>query len=123
MGQHCVNHPIELPQARKSADPLSSTPRVNLARSARSKVLYAALVFFLLQSMSALGIIDRNVYGEWNGKTGDKITETLNLLGICASLFLFWSGTRKIRTARFNYVFPLAAASFFLITVLWSIDP
>ena len=89
MGEHTVKHPIELPQARKSADPLSSTPRVNLARSARSKVLYAALVFFLLQSMSALGIIDRNVYGEWNGKTGDKITETLNLLGICASLFLF----------------------------------
>ena len=84
-------------------------------------MLYAASVFFLLQSMSALGIIDRNVYGEWNGKTGDKITETLNLLSICASLFLFWSGTRKIRT--FNYVLPLAAASLFLISVLWSIDP
>jgi exopolysaccharide production protein ExoQ len=127
MGEHTVKHPIDLPQAGQSADPLSSVPRVNIARShvrsVRSKVLYAASVFFLLQAMSALSIIDRNVYGEWNGKPGDKITETLNLLSICASLFLFWSGYRKIRIARFNYVLPLAAASLFLISVLWSIDP
>jgi O-antigen ligase len=127
MGEHTVKHPIDLPQAGQSADPLNSVPRVNIARShvrsVRSKVLYAASAFFLLQSMSVLGIIDRSVYGEWNGKPGDKITETLNLLSICASLFLFWSGTREIRIARFNYVIPLAAASLFLISVFWSIDP
>jgi O-antigen ligase len=86
-------------------------------------VLYAAAAFFLLQSTMALGIIDRSVYGEWYGKTGDKITQTLNLLSILASLFLFWSGTRKIGIARFNRVLPLAAASLLLISALWSIDP
>ena len=126
MGEHTVKHPTDLPQAGQSADPLSSVPRVNIARShvrsVRYSVLYAASVFFLLQSMSGLSIIDRNIYGEWYGKTGDKITETLNLLSIFASLFLFWSGTR-LRIARFNQVLSLAAASLFLITVLWSLDP
>jgi exopolysaccharide production protein ExoQ len=126
MGEHTVKHPTDRPQAGQSAGPLSSVTRVNIARShvrsVRYSLLYAASVFFLLQSMSALGIIDRNIYGEWYGKTGDKITETLNLLSIFCSLFLFWSGTR-LRIARFNQFLSLAAASLFLITVLWSIDP
>jgi exopolysaccharide production protein ExoQ len=126
MGQHTVKHPTDLPQAGQSADPLSSVPRVNIARShVRSvsySVLYAASALFLLQSMSGLSIIDRIIYGEWYGKTGDKITETLNLLSIFSSLFLFWSGTR-LRIARFNQVLSLAAASLFLISVLWSVDP
>jgi exopolysaccharide production protein ExoQ len=121
-----VRHPTDLPQASQSAGRLSSFPRVNIARShvrsVRYSVLYAASVFFLLQSMSGLSIIDRNIYGEWYGKTGDKITETLNLLSIFAGLFLFWSGTR-LKIARFNQVLSLAAASLLLITVLWSFDP
>ena len=122
-----MKHPTDPPRAGRSADPLGSVPKVNIARShGRSvsySVLYAASVFFLLQSMSALSIIDRSLYGGWYGKTGDKISETLNLLSIFTSLFLFWSGTRKIRIARFNRVLPLAAASLLLISVLWSIDP
>jgi O-antigen ligase len=116
----------DLLQAGQSAD-LSSVPRVNIARShvrtVSYSVLYAASVFFLLESMSGLTIIDRFIYGEWYGKTGDKITQTLNLLSIFASLFLFWSGTRKIGIARFNRVLPLAGASLLLISVLWSVDP
>jgi exopolysaccharide production protein ExoQ len=123
MGEHTVKHP----QAGQSADPLSSGPRVNIVRSRvhsvkYSLLFYAASVFFLLHSMSALSIIDRAIYGEWYGKTGDKITATLNLLSIFASLFLCWSGTR-LRIARFNQILSLAAASLFLITVLWSLDP
>jgi hypothetical protein len=110
-----VKHRTNLGQADQSADPLSSVSRVNIARShvhsVSHSVLYAASVFFLLQSMSALGMIDRFIYGEWAGKGGDKITQTLNLLSIFGSLFLFWSGTRKVRIARFNRVLPLAAAS------------
>ena len=122
-----VKHRTNLGQADQSADPLSSVSRVNVSRShVRSvshSVLYAASVFFLLQSMSGLGMIDRFIYGEWAGKGGDKITQTLNLLSIFVSLFLFWSGTRKVRIARFNRVLPLAAASLLLISVLWSVDP
>ena len=86
-------------------------------------MLYAASTFFLLQSMSVPSFIDRAIYGDWYGKGGDKLTLTLNLLAIFTSLFLFWSGTRKMRVARFNRVLPLAAASFLLISVLWSVDP
>jgi exopolysaccharide production protein ExoQ len=47
--------------------------------------------------------------------------QTLNLLSIFTSLFLFWSGTRKIN--RFNRVLPLAAASLLVISILWSVAP
>jgi O-antigen ligase len=145
MGKNTVKRPTDLPQASLSAN-RPSVPTVNIARShVRSvsySVLYAASAFFLLQSMSGLGYyIDRKIYGEWIGKTGDKLTETLNLLSILSSLFLCWSGTRltiarfnlsslflfwsgtRIRIARFNQILSLAAASLFLISVLWSLDP
>jgi exopolysaccharide production protein ExoQ len=92
-------------------------------RFERHGILYVASVFFLLHSMSVLGIIDRSIYGEWIGRTGNKITQTLNLLGIFTSLFLFWWATRKIRIARFNRILPLAAASLPLISILWSVAP
>lgn len=92
-------------------------------RFERHSILYVASVFFVLQSMSVLGIVDRSIYGEWLGKPGDKITQTLNLLSIFTSLFLFWWATHKIRIARVNRVLPLAAASLPLISILWSVAP
>src|SRR5262249_56477853 len=59
-------------------------------RFERHSILFIASIFFLLWSMSALGIIDRSIYGEWPGKPGNKVTQTLNLLGIFTSVFLFW---------------------------------
>jgi O-antigen ligase len=88
----------------------------------RHTVLYAASAFFLLQSMDALGIIDRSIYGQWYGKTGDKITVTLNLVSILTSLFLFWSSI-KMGMTRINRVLPMAAASLLLISILWSVNP
>lgn len=93
------------------------------ARSVSHRMTYVVSAFFLLNSVSALGIIDRSIYGVWWGKSGDKITASLNLLQICASLFLFWSGARKISTTPFNQSLPLAAAGFLLISVFWSVDP
>jgi O-antigen ligase len=92
-------------------------------RFERHCILYAASVFFLLQAMGVLGIVDRSIYGDWLGKPGNKITQTLNLLGIFTSLFLFWWATHKIRIARVNRVLPLAAASLPLISLLWSVAP
>src|SRR6516164_4030140 len=92
-------------------------------RFERHWLLYVASVFFFLHSMSVLSIVERSIYGEWVGKPGNKITETLNLLGIFTSLFLFWWATDKIRIARVNRVLPLAAASLLLISVLWSVAP
>jgi len=122
-----VKHRTDLSRAGQSQALLNSFPRVNIAgshvRSVSRGMLYAASVFFLLQSMGALSIIDRSIYGTWYGKTGDHLTQALNLLSIFASLYLFWSGTRTTRIARINRVLPLAAASLLLISVLWSLDP
>jgi exopolysaccharide production protein ExoQ len=86
-------------------------------------VLYAASAYFLLQSTGGLGIVDRAIYSDRIGVSGDKITATLNILGIIVSLFLFWSGTRGKKFARFNWALPLAAGCLLVISVLWSVDP
>jgi O-antigen ligase len=71
----------------------------------------------------ALSYIDRIIYGEWEGKPGDKLTQALNLLAIVVSLLLIWCGSRRGRKPRFNRFFPLAVAGFLVISVLWSVAP
>ena len=39
-----------------------------------------AAAYTLVQAMSALAILDRTVYSEWPGKSGDKLTQLMNLL-------------------------------------------
>ena len=93
------------------------------ARSASSNVLYVAAAYIFLEAMGALGFFDRFIYGNWAGKGGDRFTEATNLLGIAASLFLFWWSARGARIARINRRLPLAAASLLLISALWAVDP
>ena len=79
--------------------------------------------FFLVLSADALGFIDRMVYGDWGGKPGDKITETLTLLSIVVSLLLFWWGISLPHRPRFNRALPLAAAGLFVASIAWSVAP
>ena len=83
---------------------------------------YLATAFFLLQAMEATSIISRRVYGEWDGKPGDKITTLLNLLFIVTSLLL---ASRGFRTRRIGSggMLALVFASFLLLSVAWSLDP
>jgi O-antigen ligase len=122
-----MKHRTDPRQNRQSAGAPSSVPRVNITasrvRSVGGSMLYAASVFFLIQSMGALFFISTLVYGDWEGKGGDKITQTLNLLTIVAGLFLFWCGARSTGIPRLNRVLPLALLSLLLISVLWSVDP
>jgi exopolysaccharide production protein ExoQ len=115
----------KVPQAGQPGDVLNPCRTVNLAKTrSMSNVVYAASIYFLLHATSCLGVIDKLVYGPaWFGKGGDDITVTVNLLGILVSVFLFWSGMRKIGAARFNKVLPLVAASFLLVSALWSVEP
>jgi exopolysaccharide production protein ExoQ len=78
---------------------------------------------FLLQAMEALGFFDRLVYGGWQGKPGDKITESLNLMLIVTSLLLVGRGFRRIKYIRTGSLLTIAAAGFLLLSSLWSIDP
>jgi exopolysaccharide production protein ExoQ len=86
-----------LPQAREPGDILNAARIANVTElRSTSAAVYAASVYFLLQSMSFLGVLDKFMYGPtWLGKGGNKITMTLNLVSIFVSIFLFWSGTRK----------------------------
>jgi exopolysaccharide production protein ExoQ len=115
----------DAPLAGQFGDARNPIRRANLTKSRSiSNVVYAASIYFLLQTTSSLGAIDTLVYGPaWEGKGGDKITLSLNLLGIFVSLFLFWSGMRKKSFARINKFLPLAAAGCLLFSTLWSVAP
>ncbi len=82
-----------------------------------------AVAFLLLQGIQAFSIVDRLVYGEWEGKQGDKITQGLNLLVIVVSMALFARGLHQIRTIRRGSLFMLIIACFLACSVAWSINP
>jgi O-antigen ligase len=73
--------------------------------------------------MQALGVIDRLIYGEWEGKPGDKITESLNLILIVTSLLLLRRGFRRTRSIRTSALLAVGVAGLMLLSTLWSIDP
>ncbi|MGA9567721.1 MAG: O-antigen ligase family protein [Candidatus Korobacteraceae bacterium] len=80
--------------------------------------------FFLLDTMQAFGVTSRLVYGSWAGKGGDKITQSLNLLMIAASLTLFcisYRWTKKGFAA--GTVLAFSAVGFLCLSALWSLDP
>lgn len=83
---------------------------------------YVASVIFLLQAIDAFEIFDRLVYGEWALKSGDKITESLNLIMIAASLLLFGRAFRR-KTITAGGILALALVCFLLLSALWSVDP
>jgi exopolysaccharide production protein ExoQ len=97
--------------------------RGNVSERSKPRWCYWASIFFLLQTMSAFGIIDRLVYGEWFDKPGDKITESLNLLLMVASLLLFLEGMRQARAVKLGEILALGLTSFLFLSALWSIDP
>ena len=84
---------------------------------------YVASGFFVLHAMAAFGIIDRLLYGEWLGKPGDKVTQSLNLLLIITSLALFSRGVRQIGGIRTGAILAIGVAVFFLFSAAWSIAP
>src|SRR5260221_8937362 len=85
--------------------------------------IYIACVIYMILPTQALSFLDRMIYGEWSGKSGDKLTEALNLLAIVVSLLLFWWGTQRLRRPGFNWALPLAAAGLLLTSFLWSVTP
>jgi exopolysaccharide production protein ExoQ len=86
-------------------------------------MIYTSFVLYMLLPTEALSYLDRMIYGEWEGKPGDKLTEILNLLAIAVSLLLFWWGNRRVWRPRLNRALPLAAAGLLLTSVLWSVAP
>jgi exopolysaccharide production protein ExoQ len=80
--------------------------------------------FFLLDTMQAFGFIDRIIYGSWDGKGGDKITQILNLLLILASLTLFVNSYRRSKKGlAVGSALAFMAVGFLFLSGFWSFDP
>jgi exopolysaccharide production protein ExoQ len=79
--------------------------------------------FYLLQSIAAFSFVDRLVYGESLGKTGDMMTQTLNLLLILASMTLFVRAYRRTRSIGVGGVIALVLVAFLFLTAFWSVYP
>ena len=88
-----------------------------------SRWYYWVSGFFLLAVMGGLSFVDRMVFGSWEGKTGDPLTQTLNALIILSALALFAKGYRKRRADLPGSVIAFCALGFLFVTSLWSSDP
>ena len=98
--------------------------RQNVVSGGMSRWHYWICGFFLLDTMEAFGFMSRMVYGNWDGKGGDHITQTLNLLMIAASLTLFGvSFLRRRKGFSAGSVLAFSAVGFLCLSALWSLNP
>ena len=73
--------------------------------------------------LQATDVIDRLLYGEWGGKSGDKFTQISNLLLIVASVSLFVKGFRRINPIRRGATIALCLAGLLICSSAWSMVP
>ncbi len=85
--------------------------------------IYWAVGFLLLGQLQALSVVDRVLYGEWMGKSGDKFTQVLSILQITTSIVLFCYGFTRWRTVRTSGSLTLVLTVFLLLSAIWSVSP
>jgi exopolysaccharide production protein ExoQ len=96
--------------------------RSTIRVSSHNRLLYLASVFFLLRPVGAFGFLEQLIYGgAWYAGTSNKFTQSVNLLCIAISLFLFWLSRQQL--TRVGRVLPLTLAAFLVTSALWSADP
>ena len=82
------------------------------------------MTFFIAQGTGTFGVIDRLKFGEWEGRSsGDWFTQSLNLLQIFVSAYLFWAGYNRSKRLGRGEVLLLSIVVYLLASVLWSVDP
>ena len=79
--------------------------------------------YLLLCQTQALSVVDRVMYGEWVGKSGDELTQTLVITQIAISFGLFYRGSRHWRSVRKGSCITLSLALFLICSAAWSVDP
>jgi exopolysaccharide production protein ExoQ len=97
-------------------------PSIRRVSSTTGHWYYFVVAFFILQSSGAFSVIDRLKYGEWFGKTSDQFMQSLNLLQIVVSIFLFWIGYRRSKSIGLGGTLLLAVVTFLIFSTLWSVD-
>lgn len=88
-----------------------------------SRWRYWVSVLFLLNAMQALGVFDKLVYGDWLGKPGNKITQSVQLLMILTSSTLFIDFYRRARRLSTGAILALLVIGYLFLTTFWSADP
>jgi exopolysaccharide production protein ExoQ len=78
--------------------------------------------FLLLCQLQALTVFDRILYGQWLGKSGDKLTQTINLMQIAIGTALFLRGLRHWRSIRAGALLSMVLMIFLLASAAWSVD-
>jgi O-antigen ligase len=85
--------------------------------------IYLFAAFISANTLEMFDIFDRTIYGEWSGKPGDLLTQSINLLMIGFSVSLFFSGLKRLRSMRIGSALMLALAIFLLSSTIWSGNP
>ena len=89
-----------------------------------SRWYYWVSGFFLLDTVEAFGFIDQMLYGNWNGKGGDHITQALNCAVDCGKLDAAWRQPPSQQEGfATGSVLALSAVGFLCLSALWSLDP
>jgi exopolysaccharide production protein ExoQ len=83
----------------------------------------AALTYFILSGYSAFGVIDRLIYGEWDGKPGDKITSGLAALVILSCAMMFAKGVEMAGRVRTGAISGFLLVALLFCSAIWSLDP
>ena len=82
-----------------------------------------AVAFYVMQTLAMLNIVQRIVYGEWEGQGGNKIGQLANLMFILVSGGLFCCALPRLRTYRTTAFLALGISVLLLSSAFWSVDP
>lgn len=88
----------------------------------RSRWVQWAVAYLLLCQIQALGIVDRVLYGEWMGKSGDKLTQIINIMQIAIGIGLFCRGFKYWSYLKKGAIFSMSLAVFLLCSAVWSVS-
>ena len=92
------------------------------ARGMRNWYLVAATYIIAMQ-FQALAIADRLLYGEWDGKGGTLLTQSLNILFFLACIALFVRGLANLGLMRNRIGAIVLLVVILFASIGWSIDP
>ena len=84
--------------------------------------IHGAVAYLLLCQIQAWSIVDRVFYGEWMAKSGDKLTQTVNILQIFISVALFCRGFKYWTSLNKGGIISILLAVFLLCSAAWSVN-
>jgi len=73
--------------------------------------------------MQAFTFLDLTLYGEPDGRGGDTMTASFNLLLVVTGLVLFGTGFRRIKSVQTGAILALGLAGLLLCSAVWSVSP